>query len=730
MRMLRNALLSVVVVLLGACDHPWNNPYPRDADRDNVLYTAFNERPKHLDPVQSYSSNEIIFTAQIYTPPLQYHFLKRPHALIPFAASSIPVARPLDREGRILSSDAPAESVAFTEYEVRLRPGLRYQPHPAFAATAEGSPRYLGLTEADLRGVHALRDFSETASREVTADDFAYQIKRLAHPRLHSPIFGLMADYIVGLKELAQALQAAQKAMAAEGRAEDWLDLRAFPLEGVTVIDRHTLRIRLHGSYPQFVYWLAMPFFAPIPFEADRFYAQPALSPRNISLDTYPVGAGPYMLSENNPNRRMVLERNPNYFGERYPAEGTAEDRTAGLLADAGKPLPFIDKVVFTLEKENIPYWNKFLQGYFDASGISSDAFDQAVRTGGSGDVSLTEEMAAKGITLRTAVAPSTFYMGFNMLDGVIGGGGERARKLRQAIAVAVDYEEFIAIFQNGRGVAAQGPLPPGIFGYREGRAGMNPVVYDWVDGAPRRKPVSVAQRLLAEAGYPNGVDAKTGTPLVLYLDATARGPDDKARLDWLRKQFAKLNIDLVVRATDYNRFQEKIRKGNAQIFYWGWNADYPDPENFLFLLHGPQGKVKAQGENAANYENAEYDRLFERMKNMPNSEARQAIIDRMTAIVQTDVPWLWGMHPKDYSLAHGWVFNRKPNQIANNLLKYQRVDADLRARRRAEWNRPDWRPIAGVMLFLVALIYPAFVVFRRREARTARWDLREGSAR
>jgi len=725
--MFRIALLAAVVVILTSCGDPWNNPYPRGAERDNVLYAAFNERPKHLDPVQSYSSNEITFTAQIYTPPLQYHFLKRPHTLIPFAAEAIPQGRPLDGEGRPLASDVPPEQIAFTEYEIRLRPGVRYQPHPAFATHPDGSPHYLGLTEAELEGIHALGDFAQTGAREVTADDFAYQIKRLAHPRLHSPIFGLMADYIVGLKELAQTLQAAQKTLADAGRADEWLDLRSFPLEGVTVVDRRTLRIRLRGSYPQFVYWLAMPFFAPIPFEADRFYAQPALAPRNISLDTYPVGAGPYMLSENNPNRRMVLERNPNYFGERYPSEGTPEDEAAGLLADAGQSLPFIDKVVFTLEKENIPYWNKFLQGYFDASGISSDAFDQAVRTSGSGDVSLTDEMAAKGITLRTAVAPSTFYMGFNMMDGVIGGPSERTRKLRQAIAVAVDYEEFIAIFQNGRGVAAQGPLPPGIFGYRDGRAGMNSLVYEWVDGAPKRKPVEVARRLLADAGYPNGVDEKTGAPLVLYLDATARGPDDKARLDWLRKQFAKLNVDLVVRATDYNRFQEKIRKGNAQIFYWGWNADYPDPENFLFLLHGPQGKVKAQGENAANYENAEYDRLFEQMKNMANGEARQAIIDRMTAIVQTDVPWLWGMHPKEYSLAHGWVFNRKPNQIANNLLKYQRVDPELRARRRAEWNGPSWWPIAGVVLFALALVFPAVALFRRRESRTARWDLRGG---
>ena len=170
-----------------------------------------------------------------------------------------------------------------------------------------------------------------------------------------------------------------------------------------------------------------------------------------------------------------------------------------------------------------------------------------------------------------------------------------------------------------------------------------------------------------------------TGKPLVLNLDVTARGPDDKARLDWIRKQFAKLDLQLVVRATDYNRFQDKIRKGNAQIFLWGWNADYPDPENFLFLLHGPQSRAKHEGENSANYANPEYDRLFDQMKNMENGPERQAIIDQMLEIARRDAPWVWGLHPKEYSLFQPWMFNQKPNQMARNGLKYQRIDLQLR---------------------------------------------------
>ena len=176
---------------------------------------------------------------------------------------------------------------------------------------------------------------------------------------------------------------------------------------------------------------------------------------------------------------RMVLTRNPNFHGETYPCVGEPGDEAAGLLADCGKPLPFIDQAVYSREKESIPYWNKFLQGYYDASGISSDSFDQAVRLGVGGDVQLSDEMREKGISLLTSVRASIFYMGFNLLDPVVGGLAEQPTKLRQALSIAVDEEEFISIFMNGRGIAAMSPLPPGIFGYLEGEAGINPVVYD-----------------------------------------------------------------------------------------------------------------------------------------------------------------------------------------------------------------------------------------------------------
>ena len=712
MRQIAACLISFI--FLAGCGQAWNDPYPASDAGRNILYTAFTDRPKHLDPAQSYTEDEITFTAQIYEPALQYHYLKRPYQLIPSTVEQVPQARYFDAQGRELAADAPAESIAESLYELKLKKGIRFQPHPAFAMNRYGQPEYLGKNIAD--GRQKIADFPQTGTRELVADDYIYQLKRLAHPRLHSPIFGMMADKIVGLKALGEDLGKAAKTLPTDG----WLDLDAYPLSGVEKVDSHTWRIRLKGKYPQFLYWLAMPFFAPVPREVDRFYAQPGMAAKNLTLDWWPVGTGPFMLSENDPNRRMVLSRNPNFHGQTYPCEGEAGDREAGLLEDCGKPLPFIEQAVFTREKEAIPYWNKFLQGYFDASGISSDSFDQAVRVNVGGDVALSDEMRDKGIRLLTSVKTSTFYMGFNMLDPVVGGLSSRSTKLRQAISIAIDQEEYISIFANGRGIAAQGALPPGIFGYEAGEEGIDKVVYDWVDGKPKRKSVEVAKKLMSEAGYSNGRDEKTGEPLVVNLDTTSGGMGEKSRLDWLTRQFAKIDIQLVVRTTDFNRFQDKVRKGNIQLYYLGWNADYPDPENFFFLLDGNEGKVAKGGENASNYANPEFDRLFVKMKNMDNTPERLTIIRQMTGILQHDAPWVFGLHPKSYTLGHHWLKNRKPNDVGNNILKYQRIDAAERTAARLAWNRPVlWPLLLGLLVILLAVV-PGYLGYRRREQRAA----------
>lgn len=710
-------LSLLITVGLAACsDTTWNNPYPEEQSTESILYAQFAERPKHLDPVRSYSANEYTFLGQIYEPPLQYHFLKRPYELVPLSAEDMPTVRFLDESGQVLPDDAGDDHIAISEYTISIKPGIQYQPHPALARNAQGELRYHDLSPAQIEEFNTLADFEHTGTRELIAEDFVYQIKRMADPKTHSPIASLMAEYIIGMKAFSEGL-------VEQRTAGDEPDLRTMKLEGVYALDETRYQIRLQGKYPQFIYWLSMSFFAPMPWEAIDFYDQPGMDDNNISLDWFPIGTGPFMLSENNPNRRMVLEKNPNFHGEVYPDEGEVTDTQLGLLEDAGQALPLINKAIYSLEKEAIPSWNKFLQGYYDNSGVSSDSFDQAVQVGNDGGAQLTDEMKEKGIRLLTAVTTSTFYMGFNMLDEVVGGDSERARKLRQAISIAIDYEEYVSIFANGRGVPAQGPIPPGIFGHVGDEAGINPVVYEWDTASlkPKRKSIEQAKSLMVEAGYPDGRDLSTGKQLILFFDSTGSGPGSKALLDWLVKQFRKLGIDLVIRATDYNRFQEKMHKGTAQIFQWGWNADYPDPENFFFLLYGPNGKVAHKGENAANYKNADFDALFDQMKNMQNGDARQAIIDQMVSILREDAPWLWGWHPVTYSLHHSWYKNAKPNLMANNTLKYKRIDPVVREDFRKTWNQPVLWPIKWLLiLFLIGLL-PAIGIWWRREKATAR---------
>jgi ABC-type transport system substrate-binding protein len=503
----------------------------------NIFYVPFAERPKHLDPVQAYSENEYLLIGSIYTPPLQYHYLKRPYELIPSAATEMPRVTYYDAADKALPENADAKSIAYSVYEIHLKPGFKYQPHPAFATDAQGKPAYASLKREDLSAIFELRDFKQTGTREVTAQDFVYQIKRLAHPRLHSPIFGLMAEHIVGLPEYAEKVKAASKDTPRDG----YIDLNQFDVSGVSAVDASTYRIKVKGKYAQFVYWLAMPFFAPIPVEVDRFYAQPSMADKNLSLDWYPVGAGPYMLTVNNPNRQMVLERNPNFPGEVYPSEGEAGDAEAGLLKDAGQRIPFIDKVIFSLDKEQIPIWNKFLQGYYDVSGITV----RQLRPGGTdvrdGEPRLSEEMERQGIRLQTSVGTSVSYMGFNMLDPVV---GTRAtiRNPRASCVwpsrLRLDQEENISIFRNGRASRHRGRFRPASSASSKARAGINRYVYDWVGGEPRRKPLEAAKKLLAEAGYPDGHRQQEGHTLIVYFDSTLAGAGAKATSDWLIKQF------------------------------------------------------------------------------------------------------------------------------------------------------------------------------------------------
>jgi ABC-type transport system substrate-binding protein len=739
------SLLALVLVGLGC-----NSPYPDADEGTNTLYTSFVDEPLYLDPARAYGGTAYSLICNIVEAPFQYNFLKRPYTLEPRIAADVP--KPETRtvtwyrweHGTRRGWGGAAwhgcrggawreEQVEAVVYTIRLKRGVRYQDHPCFV---EANRR---LSPSDVRGIRQVSDFEQTATREMVAADCVLAFRRLADPRLSCPIIDTLKQNVLGLglygltleKQLEDERDRRREAGGPlYNREQDEkynpirLDYMSIPQPGVRVLDDHTFEVVLARPYPQVLFWMAMPFFAPIPWEALEFFDQSLLLERSISFDRNPVGTGPFLLAEFDPTNQLVLARNPNYREDLYPSlpepdpsDGAAVAhyralQDAGVLADAGKPMPMVDRVFFRREVEWIPRWSKFRQGYYDTSGISSDVFEQTITLSSTGDAILSDEMRKQGVSLLTAPSPVVSFFAFNMRDDVVGGTGEKNRKLRQAICIAFDTEERIAIFENGRGNVAHALTPPGIYGYIGGEAGMNPVTHTWDPdlGMAVRRPLADAKRLLAEAGYENGF-SKDGKQLVLYFDNGWKSASDRPLLKFVIKQFDKLGIRLVSRTTDYNILNEKVLSGNFQILSWGWMADYPDPENFLFLLYGPNARSGGDGNNCANYASPEFDALFDQMSNSENGPERLAVIAKMNRIVQEDSPWFGMFHRISFSLVHDWYKNAYPNPIARNQLKYHRLDVEQRTRLRREWNRPHWQPVAIFLAVLLLTAVPAVVV-------------------
>ncbi len=715
---------------LSGCD---NSPHAPGEAASNTLFTTFSERsPRHLDPVASYWNQDTPYTYNIYEAPYGYHYLKRPFTLVPKLAEAVAEPLYLDRAGRPLPPDAPGEQVAESVYDIRIRPGVMFQPHPAFARDESGRFRYHDLKSGDLGERRSPLDFEHEGTRELVAEDFVYGLKRHATTRVTTPIAGIFAEYIVGLKDYIALikLEDAKLRQGLDPASPDkpFLDFRRWPLVGVTAPEKHLLRIRIHGKYPQWKYWMAMPFTAPMPWEADAFYAQPGMARAGLSLDRWPVGTGPYRMVEFQVDRRHVLQRNPNYRHDPYPCDGMPGDREAGVLDDCGKPMPFIDRLVFQIEKEGSSLKTKFRQGFLDLPELerTDQGLNFLVEMEDSDEV--MRDYRHKGFQLPKVPDLTNWYIGFNMLDPVIGYGQtaeeqERHRKLRQAISIAIDWDEWNRIAPKKAGRTAMSPLPPGIFGSREGTPeGLNPVTHRVVNGVVQRRPIEDAQRLMAEAGYPDGRDEVTGKPLVLNYDFyRALTPGMKAEVEWVVKQFAKLGIQLEIRATDNNQFQDKVRRGKHQIYWAGWLADYPDAENFLFLLYGPNGKTRSEGENTSNYEVPAYDERFRRLKYLDDGPQKQRLIDEMVALLQRDAPWSFGYIPWGSGAFQPWLHNARLPILLKDHAKYLRLDAAQRVQRQREWNQPTWWPLGLGLLLLAGLGWAGRRAWLQRELATGR---------
>ena len=723
-------LTAILAALLAGCN---NSPNPKGSEATNTLFVAFQERsPRHLDPTASYALNEVPYMFAVYEPPYAYHYLKRPYVLVPKSATELVTPSYLDKDGKPLPADAPGELVAESHYDIHIRPGIRYAPHPAFAVDAKGAYLYHSLSPEQTRDKHSPLDFAQTGTRELVADDFVYALKRHATPRIEAPVFAVFSEYVLGLKDYGKLIREAdlvlRKGLDPAALDKPFLDFRNYPLAGAVVLDKYSYRIRIKGKYPQWKYWLAQTFSAPIPWEADKFYAQPGMAKNSLSLDVWPVGTGPFMAIEYDADRRHVLVRNPNYHAATYPCEGMPGDKELGLLDDCGKAMPFLDKLVFNIERDKTPLRSKFTQGFLDVPEIERNDWGTDFLADANDSDEVKRRFEQRGMRFPVSIEPQNWYLGFNWLDPVVGKGDTpeqqaKNRKLRHALSIAIDWEEgYGRVFTQKAGEAAHGPIPAGLFGSRHGTPeGMNPVTHRLVDGKFVRRSIDEAKTLLAEAGYPDGRNAATGKPLVLNYDyQRVPTPEYRAEIDWMVKQFAKLNVQLDVRATDFNQWQEKMLKGKQQIFWAGWFADYPDSENFLFLLYGPNAKAKTEGENSANYESPEFDKRYKQLALLEDGPAKQKLIDEMVNVLRSDAPWAWGYFPYSAAAYQQWQRNGKYGLFTNDRALYYRIDAPLRTRLQAEWNQPHAWPLWLLAVAVLALAWIARRGFMARERMTA----------
>jgi oligopeptide transport system substrate-binding protein len=661
------AVLSCALMAAGCT----NDPYP-DADRGRrIVYSSFREAPKTLDPAVAYTTAEHIVTGNVYDTLLEYHYLKRPYELIPALAEAVPKPETLPN--------------GHQRYRFALRPGILFHSDPSFA---------LGQ--------------KDRLTREVTAADVAFQLTRLADPAVNSPVAGTFSD-VLGFAAFGKRLAERRKSDPAFAKLPAHEQYKAAGgIEGVVVSGDLELELVLEKPNPQLLYWFAMPFTTPMAWEAVAYYdgkeGRPNLSERA-------VGTGPFRLAVYEKQHRFTLARNETWYGRTaapgdapgafFPTEIDKADIDAKRIdpAYAGRRLPFLDEMRFTREKESIPRFNKFLQGYYDNSGIIKESFDAVIVEG-----DLSAEMKARGIRLDKEVEPSVFYIGFNMEDPVVGApAGDKGRKLRQAMSLAVDVEEYLRLFTNGRGVPAQTPLPPGLFGYDKDY--RNPF---------RQPDLKRARALLAEAGYKNGIDPATGQPLQLSFDVGNTTAEALLQYEFMVGAWRQIGLDVQIKATTYNQFQDKVRRGAYQIFQWGWIADFPDPENFLFLLICDNVRSKTQGPNTAGFCNAEFDDLYRSMKVRPNDSQRAELIARMVKILENERPWIELFHSETYGLRHAWLVNSKSMGISVPYNKYEDVDPAVRERLQAEWNVPVRWPLYLALLALIAAVIPAVRTYYR----------------
>ncbi len=581
---------------------------------------------------------------------------RKPHAATGAAAPRVlrlAAADRVDTLDPVLAADLASALLVSHVYDTLLQYDYTARPYrlkPAMLAAMPSAEEDSGTCRLTLRpGLRFPDDpcFPDGRGREIVADDIAFSLKRLADARNLSPGWWLLRGKVVGLDDFRERCAA-----AAPGDMSTYDE----PVAGLELVDRHTLVLRLTRPDPRLPYALAMPYTAIVPREAVVHYG--------ATFAEHPVGSGPFRLTEWRRDYRLILERNPAYRHE------TWDD--APVAADRQRPLPYLDRIELLFVREPLAAWLLFLQGEIDYNGLDKDNFDAVV----SRSQELAPSLRERGIRLLQMPEFQVNYIGFSFTDPRLAGN----LALRRAIALAVDIDRRVQ-HSGYRLVPAHGPIPPGVAGHDP--EFRNP----W-----QRHDPEAARALLAEAGYPNGIDPATGEPLELTFDLANTDATSRQIAELMVDDLRQVGIRIKPMLNHKTRFFQKLRQGQVQLFRLSWVGDYPDAENFLQLFYGPN----AGSCNRAAFRDPEFDVMYEAIVPLPDRPERTAAYRDMAIWLADRVPWVFESTPVSYLLLHAWVANFLPHDFPYARWKYIDVDPAAREARRRAFRPLSLRELRG----------------------------------
>jgi len=530
------------------------------ADPAKVVRQVFPAAETGFDPAGVQDLYSATIEQSIFETLLTYDYLARPAKLVPLTAQALPE---VTDNGKT--------------YTLHVRKGIYFQDDPAFKGR----------------------------KRELTAADYAYSLKRLIDPKIHSPWAWLVEGKIVGLDELAEA---AKKS----GR----FDYDA-PIAGLETSDRYTLRIRLKDSDYNLSYILAHEPTSAVAREVIDAYAD--VAGRAMAN---PVGTGAYRLAQWVRSSKIVLEANPDYRGFTWNFT-SADPADQKLIAEMkGKKMPQVGRVEVSIIEEDQARLLAFQSGALDLMDLGG-VLAPNVLDGGK----LKPEFAKKGIQLSRIIDPAIIYHYWNLQDPIVGGMSKEKIALRRAMAMAYDVDEEVKVVRNDQAIEAQYPIPPGVVGH------------DASYRSPVKHDVATANKLLDAFGYKKGADGyrnlPDGKPFTIRY---ASRPDSLGRQQdelW-KKALDSVGIRMEVQKDKFPELLKLERQCKLMMRTASWIADWPDAENFMQLLYGPN---TGQNNNACA-KIPEYDKLYEQSLRMPPSPERDKLYHEMTKIIEAYAPW------------------------------------------------------------------------------------------